>query len=81
MKIERIEPHDEEDRPAFLDNLYKLTLSGEELIRLWSLSFFHEGGGQHEREQRFARFVVEVLEMDDDALEAFWERFSGGKYK
>lgn len=66
-------------RPTWLDEEFTIVLTGEELVRLWKLSYTGEGGdcfphGSHDHPvdpetgyERFAYVVERVLGLSDES--------------
>lgn len=60
MKIKRLT--NSNDRPKWLDDTFQLEMTGEELLRLFELSWEYEGGPAHDiGPGRFARMIEEQV--------------------
>jgi hypothetical protein len=69
-------------RPGYLDETFQLTLSGEELLRLWFLSWDRESGSQHPgpNRGRFHEVIEESLGLPQELAEDA-EHLRSGKYE
>lgn len=78
MKITPVEPQ----RPTVFDRQFVLELTGEELVRLWHLSYTCEGGDSHSRAEdcRFWHHACGALGLKSDTLSALFDKFRDGRY-
>lgn len=64
----------------FLHEGFTINLTGEELVRLWALSFHNEGGQNHSCFSRFHISIDEILELSEEELSAVWLDFESGTH-
>jgi hypothetical protein len=83
MEIERKLNKKGSTRPAFLDEDFSITMSGEELLRLWLLSYRSEGGDHHSTDPdvRFNKIIEEFLDFDSSQMESYANRLDHGEYR
>lgn len=64
----------------FLSETFNLELTGEELMRLWDITYSHECGDNHPSNNRFTSVIRDETGLSPNELVGIWKNFKNGKY-